>query len=238
MTKEVTFLSDSVTLSGRLSAPQSYKTGVLFLHGGGRSNSSRYTFLQSYFGERNIASFSFDFRGCGKSEGNFSDGSLTNRRVDVISALQFFKKQVSLEDQDTYLWGSSMGAHVACRVVDDFPDIKGLILQSPAAYGADAESLNLDETFTALIQRENNWTDSPAFTSLKEYHGRILVVYGKQDDVVPEEVQQRYKQICRQKGGRVVMLHGGVHRLLSPQTESQKHALIELARSATSFINL
>lgn len=237
MTKDVTFQSDSISLSGSLSIPQSYETGVVFLHGGGHSNSTRYTFLQSYFGERDIASLAFDFRGCGKSEGNFRDGSLTNRRADAISALQFFRQQASLEDQSIYLWGSSMGAHVACRIVKTHPFIKGLILQSPAAYGADAESLQLGRDFTSFIRKENSWIDSPAFLSLGAFNGRILVVYGKHDDVVPLAVQHRYKQISQEKGRKVVILHGGAHRLLSPQSREQKATLRRLAEISTSFIN-
>lgn len=237
MTKEVTFQSDSLSLSGILTIPKAPSVGVLFLHGGGHSNKTRYAFLQSYFGERTIASFAFDFRGCGKSEGEFKNGSLANRYTDAISALQFFKQQTSLDDNHIYLWGSSMGAHVACRVVDDFPNIKGLILQSPAAYGGDAELLELDETFTALIRRENSWIDSLAFASLERFRGRILVVYGEQDNVVPERVQIQYKQICQQKGGSVVTLQDGAHRLLNPQTEVQKLALVELAKSAVLFLN-
>lgn len=237
MTKEVAFQSDSLSLSGILTIPKAPSVGVLFLHGGGQSDKTRYTFLQSYFENHGIASFAFDFRGCGTSEGEFQSGSLTNRRRDALAAFEFFKRQTLLLDQDMYLWGSSMGAHVACRVVDDFPNIKGLILQSPAAYGAGTESLELNETFTEKIQRENSWIDSPVFTSLDSYKGKLLVVYGERDDVVPKGVLKRYKQICEQKGGRIVMLRGGAHRLLSPQTEAQKLALVELAKSAVSFMN-
>lgn len=236
MTEEVTFQSDSLSLSGVLTVPKSYKGGVIFLHGGGQSNKSRYSFLQSHFEKYGVASLAFDFRGCGMSEGEFRDSSLTNRRRDTVAALGFFKQQTLLQDQNIYLWGSSMGTHVACRVVDDFPDVKGLILQSPAAYGRDAESLKLDERFTTLIQRENSWIDSPAFTSLEAFNGKVLVVYGEHDDVVPLGVQKRYKKICKQKGGDIVVLRGGAHRLLSPQTEAQQRALVELAKSAVSFL--
>lgn len=236
MTEKVTFLSDSLLLSGVLTASKPSTIGALFLHGGGHSDKTRYAFLQSFFEKYGIASFAFDFRGCGESEGEFKNSSLTNRRRDAVAALEFFKQQTSLQDQHIYLWGSSMGAHVACRVVDNLPHIKGLILQSPAAYGAGAESLELNEQFTALIQRENSWINSPAFTSLEAFNGKILAVYGKHDDVIPEGVQQRYKQICHEKGGKVVLLRGGTHRLLSPQIKSQKLALVELAKSAVSCL--
>lgn len=86
------------------------------------------------------------------------------------------------------------------------------------------------------VDEVRSWIDSPAFTSLERFNGKVLVAYGEHDDVVPEGVQQRYKQICTQKSGRVVMLRDGAHRLLSPQTEAQQRALVELAKSAVSFL--
>ena len=61
-----------------------------------------------------------DFRGCGLSEGNFQDASLANRIIDAGEAIRLFQKKTGVDLSQTYIWGSSMGGHVACRISAKF----------------------------------------------------------------------------------------------------------------------
>lgn len=234
MINDIYFISDNLKLFGRLCLPKTFKVGVVFLHGGGQSNALRYEFLQSEFEKNNITSLAFDFRGCGKSEGNFEDGSLKNREVDAKNAINYFIKKSKLNIDQIYIWGSSMGGHVACKLTQEF-NFKGIILQSAAAYSLESENVKLNEEFTKLITKENNWTDSPAFKALTDFKNKKLVVYGQNDDVIPEGVKNKYKSILSANDKYTEIEKVG-HKLLRPDNKDEIIALEKLAIVGIEFI--
>ena len=234
MIKDISFFSNDLKLFGRICLPKGYKTGVIFLHGGGQSNTSRYELLQTEFEKINIASFSFDFQGCGKSEGKFEDGGLMNREVDAKNAVEFFVKESGLDIDQIYIWGSSMGGYIACKLTKQF-NFKGIILQSSALYSLKAETVRLNEEFTKLITKDNNWVDSPAFEALKLFKNKKLVIYGDNDFVIPESVKEKYKSLIG-KNDKYVIIENGSHALLNPQNDLEKQALQEVANEGIDFI--
>jgi len=236
MFENIHFESSGLKLFGVLAFKKACSLGVIFLHGGGQSSSKRFEFLQKFFLDRNIVSLAIDFRGCGMSGGNFRDGSLVNRIKDAAEAIRFFQKRTGLDLSQIFIWGSSMGGHVACRISAKLPELKGLILQSPAAYGKEAESAELGEKFALRIRRPDDWFDSDAFSDLDLFKGRIMVVYGKHDIDIPEGVKNRFRGISENRGGKSVILEDGAHRLLSPQNDAEKRALEQLAETAVEFI--
>lgn len=234
--KTIKFLSPPNLLHGIIDLPAKARIGILFLHGGGQSTSSRYLSLQQKFSRVQIASLAFDFRGCGHSQGSFEEGSLIHRLADSQKALEEFVRRSKLPLKKIFLWGSSMGGHVASRLVDQNPEIRGLILQSAAAYGNDSEALPLNSQFTQSIQKPNSWLHSPAFTCLENYFGQVLVIYGQNDQVIPESVKDRYRQLAEAKGGHSFNLHQGTHQLLNPSNNSEAKILDQLTNLALNFL--
>lgn len=233
--EKIIILSDNLKLVGVLALPKAQaKCGVIFLHGGGHANYTRYKYLQEKLLEKNVVSLAFDMRGCGESEGTFSDSSLINREKDTGQALKYFREKNGLDASETYLWGSSMGAHVACKLSNKLT-IKGLVLQSPAAYGKFAESLPLGEKFTKEISVPSSWENSPAILELSKFGGSVLVVFGKDDTVIPEEVKKLYRSSIKSTD-KFVILDGGAHTLLRPQNDDEKKTLEQLGDIAVDFI--
>lgn len=228
MINDIYFTSDNLKLFGRLCLPKTYKVGVVFLHGGGQSNALRYEFLQSEFEKNGIASLAFDFQGCGKSEGNFEDSSLKNREIDAKNAINYFVEKTKLNINQIYIWGSSMGGHVACKLTQEF-NFKGIILQSAAAYSLESENVKLNEEFTKLITKENNWINSPAFDALKQFKNKKLIIYGGHDSVIPDGVKEKYKSSVG-KYDKYVEIKNGSHTLLNPQNKLEIEALKNVAR--------
>lgn len=75
-----------------------------------------------------ITIFSFDFAGCGKSEGEYiSLGWYERDDVDVV--VEWLRK--SNKVSTIGLWGRSMGAVTALMHADRDPSIAGLVLDSP-----------------------------------------------------------------------------------------------------------
>lgn len=237
--QQITFISDSLKLAGNFVSPIS-QTGlpaVLFLHGAGHATKERYFDWQNILANNGIASLSFDFRGCGESEGVFEDGSLAKRLEDAKNALEFIQTIEQVDKNKLILAGNSMGAHIAVRLTESVSNIKALMLSCPAAYSAEAENKPLNDEFSQVIRQENSWVDSPVFTLLEKFNGKVMVNFGEFDTVIPDDVKNNLQAICQRKGGQYLVLKGATHFLLKPENEVQEVARQKLFSASIKFIH-
>lgn len=127
-----------------------------------------------------------------------------------------------------------MGGHIASRLISTHQNIKGLILQSAAAYGQKAESQNFGPKFSDAINTENNWADSLAFSSLSSFSNPILLLYGANDTTIPEQVKETYFKSA--KYIKKIIISGYGHKMLKPESDVEKNAWKEMMKSALDFI--
>lgn len=233
--EDVYFTSDGNRLVGQFYYPQDAQNYpvILFLHGGGRSNEGRYDGWQEYLAGFGYGSLSFNFRGVPPSGGVFEDGTLNHRLEDASAALEFLTNKIA-DKSRIGLVGSSMGAHVACRLVEKAPYIKVLVLQSAAAYSKEAEDAPLNDEFSQIIRRAASWKDSSVFESLRNYKGQIMIIYGENDDVIPDGVKDLYKAAIKNNKDYII-IKSAQHKLLSPQTEEAAKARKELYDASLKF---
>ncbi len=236
MTKlDIKIQSDNLVLHGVIDTPTTHSmAGILFFHGGGHSRAERCGDVQTYFSENSIVTLAFSFRGCGLSEGIFEKSNLKDRLVDAESALKSFKDITGLTDNQIFLWGSSMGGHIAARITSTHPSIKGLILQSAAAYGQHAESQSFGPKFSDAINTDKSWIDTLAFSSLSSFSNPTLLLYGEKDTTIPEAVKEAYSKSA--KYIQKIVIPGYGHKMLNPETTIEKNAWKEMVKSALDFI--
>lgn len=219
VSEKITFNS-TYQLVGNLFLPhKKARIGVLCLHGGGTGNKERYAAFQAYLATSGIASFAFDFTGCGESEGSFQEGSLKQRLYDAQQAYDVFQNYV----EHIIIVGSSMGGHIAARLTET-RNTSQLILIYPAAYANEAEHIVLNNSFTRILRTQNSWENSLSFNALIRYTGKVLVFYGEEDTVIPKGVQNKYKQLVGKKGKFVIVPnapHSLFHVLMNPQSRQE-----------------
>jgi pimeloyl-ACP methyl ester carboxylesterase len=233
---EINLISDNLKLTGYLSYPSSGTNfpGVLFIHGGGKYTDNLYSDWQSYLGKRGFASLFFYCRGVGVSEGDFTDSSLVNRLSDAIAAYNYFINSGIVDPNRICVYGSSMGGHVAVRLIEKYPRIKTLVLQSAAAYSVKAEKLQLTSQFTQEITRSNSWSESVVFDMLKTYSGKTLIIYGEKDEVIPDGIKNKFKEMINHNN--FIILKNGTHRLLRPETDAEKKANLKMFHKVSLFL--
>ena len=114
MEKTEHFESDELTLEGLLYQGDSER-GVVITHPhplyGGDMENAVVEAIARTFQRRFITTFRFNFRGVGKSRGEYSEG--TGEARDVCAALEFLKKKGVSE---LYLAGYSFGAWINARL--------------------------------------------------------------------------------------------------------------------------
>ncbi len=128
------------------------------LYGGNMSSNVVFGICQA-LAQKSIAALRFNFRGAGKSGGEFGEG--IGEQEDVKAALDFVASTANIDQKRKGLAGYSFGASVALPVAAQDERVKMLALVSPAL------------------------TDS-GWEQLKSYTKPKFVIVGENDFVIPQ----------------------------------------------------
>ncbi len=160
MNKRVNFTSDNLTIEGMLSH-DSEKKGVVITHPHPLYGGNMYNFvveaIHNAYRKKGYATLRFNFRGVGKSQGEYNEGE--GEKKDVIAAMSFLK-DLGVETID--LAGYSFGAWINAMIDEKTAEIENMIMVSPPV---------------ALI----NFKDIGPISCLK------LVITGEKDEIAPPD---------------------------------------------------
>jgi uncharacterized protein len=178
---EIIFTGPAGRLEGRFQ-PAKAKNGpiALVLHphpqfGGTMNNQIAYQ-LFYMFSKRGFAVLRFNFRGVGRSQGDFDHGS--GELSDAAAALDWVQS-VHPEARSCWVAGFSFGAWIGMQLLMRRPEIEGFIAIAPPA--------NLHD-----------------FTFLAPCPSSGLIIHGDQDKVVPQkDVQALVDKLKTQKGIKI-----------------------------------
>lgn len=158
---------------------------LLILHGAGNSRRQRFQLLREELFAAGISSVAFDFVGHGDTGGDLKSSSLSSRTRQacrIIDALNL--------KQPLALMGASMSAYTAVKLLEHYR-IHSMILLVPAMYAAQAYKIPFNRGFTDIIRQPQSWVHSDAWQILTDYRGRLLIVAGEKDRVIPHGVITR-----------------------------------------------
>ena len=158
---------------------------VLVLHGAGNSNRGRFQMLREELFAKGISSVTFDFVGHGDTGGDLKSSSLSSRTRQVCRIVDALNLQQPLS-----VIGASMSAYTSVKLLEHF-HIKSLILLVPAMYTSQAYSVPFNRGFSDIIRQPQSWVQSDAWRLLADYTGRLMIVAGKNDQVIPRAVIDR-----------------------------------------------
>ncbi len=174
---------ESHTLVGDIISSQG-PPRVLALHGAGRSDRSAFNLSRTHFWTRGISSAAFDFVGHGETGGILKRSSLKSRTEQACRVID----QLQLA-QPLSIMATSMGAYTAVKLLEQYT-VAHLILLVPAMYTAKAYDVPFGQGFTELIRGSKSWEQSDAWAILSGFTGRLLIVAGERDAVIPPGVIQ------------------------------------------------
>lgn len=192
------------------------------IHGGGASNRSVWDGLRRSLWQRGVGSTALDCIGHGQTGGVFADSSLQRRSQQAQSVIE----QAGV--RPTALAGISMGAYNALRLSEEL-EAQALILIVPGIYTPEAHEVPFGPDFSAIIRRPRSWADSDAWDILGRFRGRLLVVAGEQDSVIPLEIPERLHAAATRASQReLLVVPGAGHKGLLPRLldNPQWHAAV------------
>jgi pimeloyl-ACP methyl ester carboxylesterase len=185
----VHFVSHRLRLSGAITSARSDpKPEILFLNGAGNATKERTGYVAVALAGRTRDSFGFDFSGQGASQGTVTESSLLLRVEEALSSLSFFEKREPL-----MICASSMGAHIALELLGRGCHPKALVLFCPAVYSDAARGLSFGPAFSAAIRKPESWAGANVVAHLDGFGGRVLIVIGERDEVIPRGVLERIR---------------------------------------------
>lgn len=155
----------------------------VFLHGAGSGVKERVLSIAEPIIDHNINILAFDFSGHGESSGELKKGSLEKRVNEAKSVIH----QFCSEEKPLVVCGSSMGGFIAIKLLEFF-NISTLILFCPALYAKKAYTIPFDSGFTDVIRVSESWRQTDVFPLLENFTGRILIVMGEKDQIIPPGV--------------------------------------------------
>lgn len=188
--------ANPVELEGRLRLPDSdhYPAAIIChphpLYGGTMDNSVVVTIAQMLT-TQGIASLRFNFRGVGRSQGQFDGGA--GETDDARGALAFLRAQHGVDRQRMYVVGYSFGAWVGLRCADD-AEIAGVIAVAPPLLVLPHEEL------------------------LRDFASRSCFVVADNDQFCPVERLQALVATLSSPG-EVKIIHGADHFLWGRERE-------------------
>ncbi|MGH3516353.1 MAG: lysophospholipase [Haloechinothrix sp.] len=213
---------------GWLPAADADAVGVVVIVHGAAEHSGRYAHVGSRLATEGYASYAFDIRGHGRSEGVRAN---INRMSEVVADLDQTIRQAAVrhEGASVYLLGHSMGGLAALDYVtspDTSFDLRGLILSGPAVQtelGSKAQRV-LGRALSAVLPNfgvlkidATAVSRDPAVVSAYDtdplnYRGKLRLRTGAETLVAADRVQARLSTVELP----ILVMHGTKDRLTSP----------------------
>ena len=198
---------ENTIIKGDVSSDE--KPDVFIFHGAGISDRTRYAKFRTFLGEENINSCAVDFIGHGETGGSMSDSSLEKRTLQAKAVINSFDIQKPLK-----IIGSSMSGHNAIKLTELF-EVESLILFVPGIFCTSSYSVPFGPEFSKLIRENESWQDSDAWEILGKYTGKLLIIAGEKDEVIPLHlIQKIYDGAVHSYQKELIVVPGATHSVL------------------------
>lgn len=223
--RKLDFRSRGTKLAGLLYGdPELTQTLLLIAHGfrGSKEGMGKTIEMAEWLSRGGYASFAFDFAGCGESDGDFSDVSLTNQVEDLRSAFEFC---LNLGFGRIVTQGRSFGGTTALCHASTERRVAGVCVWAAPAWPLELfsrrEAVSEGEYVQLVYPQGSIRLRRDFFDDLKKYDvgscaesispRPLLIVHGDEDEVVPVgDAQYLFTRAREPK--ELAIIPGGDHR--------------------------
>jgi len=227
---------DGEYLFGDITFPentQEKNPAVLLVHGFGveRDESGLFSDIASKLSDVGYLVFKFDFSGCGESEGDYMETSLSKLKSDLEVILDFVKRYSQVDKNRVGILAQSFGTSVAVALK---PNVKAMVLMGSIAHPYEIMKELFKEDFNpnGISSRKrsngeitkvkpNFWQDLGQYDLLediKKISCPILFIHGEKDDKVSVSEMWAFYHVKRR--GREMDIEKGAGHDLKPKRKS------------------
>ncbi len=205
---------------------------ILFVAGGSLTGGKQqFREWQEELLKHNIGSVAFDFPGIGETPGRLDLSSLESR-IHLTQLMILWIAQ-ELKPKKISVYGISMGGYVTLSAVHSNRHVNGVvIIQAPAAYAQRAHDVRFNSTFTQILRSDKSYEDSFSFEWLHDIPNKVVLISHTQDQTIPKEIIERYKEIGFTKDYFIHKEIEAAHRIWDEEQREAKNASLEIIRNA------
>lgn len=213
--------SENGHLSGVLHLPNVQYTSnfplIILLHGfvGSKVGEHRlFVKAARHFTEQGYAVFRFDFGGCGESDGDYSQVTVSKQLNEVQTVLDFVSQLEQIDAKNIFLIGHSLGGAIASLTAAKDTRIKQLVLWSPVAKPFE-DITGITGKHAVTIAKENGLYDYHGFylsheffndlkkhqplDAIQNYRHSALIIHAEADEDIPKEHTHRYAEALKHR---------------------------------------
>ncbi len=218
--------ADGISLAAAVHLPQKTPAPVIICCHGLLSykDSPKYLEIGTQMSAAGFCVLRFDFSGCGESAQR-QDSLIGARRLDLKHALAFARTQ-PWSDGRTGLLGSSLGGFLSVLAAEEDPESTGAVV----SWAAPFDISRLDRAEAGMDELSRLFPGGLSLGEPKSLHHigaakRVLLVHGRQDEVVPWKSSiEIYRRIKDPK--ELVVMRNADHRFLD---DSLRQTAIKLS---------
>jgi fermentation-respiration switch protein FrsA (DUF1100 family) len=181
---------DGVRLNGWWVPARDGEGTILWFHGNAGNLSDRVGPLESWHDELGVGVFMFDYRGYGASEGRPTEEGLY---ADARAALDAAAAEARVSPDELVLFGQSLGAAVAVELAGD-RRVRGVVLE--AAFTSIPDMARHHYSFLPVWPLLR--TDFDSESRIAEIEAPLLMLHGRNDDIVPIDMGRRVFAAARE----------------------------------------
>ena len=159
---------------------------VLYCHGNGH-NIGEVADLASRFHQMGLSVFAFDYRGYGKSEGEFPSEAAVY--ADAERAWDYLVQDQKIPPKKIVMYGHSLGGAIAINLATQHPNAGGLIVQSSFSSALEMAKRNWWTAIFPVDALLNQRFDS--IYKVPQLKMPTLYLHGSADTLIPFEMSQR-----------------------------------------------
>ncbi len=200
---------------------------IILVHGFGvtKEESGMFDNLAKNLSETGFLVYRFDFSGCGESEGDYSETSLSKLKSDLFKILYFVQSQPKVDNSKIGILAQSFGTATTSTLE---PKVKCLIMMGSSPYlkknliqlfgeGYNPEGISTRTKSNGTITKikPQFWKDFEnhnLLNSIKKINCPILFIHGSEDDKVPLSDMEIYFQNANEPKEKII-INGADHGL-------------------------
>jgi len=210
-------------LVGILSVPSikqdNYAT-VILAHGfsANKDESGLFREIANNLSKIGILVLRFDFSGCGESEGDYSETSLSKLKSDLSSVINFIQTHPKVDTSRIGILGQSFGTSITIALE---PKVKCLVMMGATPYpkealiklfgeGYNPNSLSIRTKPSGTVTKIKSqfWKDFNNYKlikSIQNIHCPILFIHGEQDDKVAISEMEEYFENAHEPKEKIII---------------------------------
>lgn len=201
-------------------SPENRRPAVIVVTGLG-GNLDWFEPLAENLAGEGLASFCFDFRGHGGSEG-LCDENLTQ---DILSAVEEVKKHPYIQSDKLFLIGQCMGGVISAHLAEEIEHLLGVAIFSPLREQRVVESPeSWKKVMKAMFDPDNPhqvkldeesflklYTANDILKTLKNRSFPVFLSFGTHDKYLTEEIRTRISENAQREGDQIYEMKNGRH---------------------------